>query len=179
VLDKPLALADAQLVVAREYGFRNWGDLKHRIEQAQQIERIESHPGFDAALDALDDGDVDRLRALACSGSVGRSRTTKRAGKSRQPLQKVRPEHVASNGFTALAWLTCGARTPRPEQHGGKRTTELRRSQHPTERKPSRRVIELVQTLRGSTRVRRPANGERSRPTPTRQLQPVDGVGAT
>lgn len=64
VLDKPLALADAQLVVAREYGLRNWGDLRRRIEQAQQIERIESHPGFDAALAALDDGDVDRLSAL-------------------------------------------------------------------------------------------------------------------
>jgi len=64
VLDKPLALADAQLVIAREYGFRNWSDLRRRIEQARQIERIKPHPGFDAALAALNDGDVDRLRAL-------------------------------------------------------------------------------------------------------------------
>lgn len=67
VPDKPLALADAQLVVAREYGFRNWGELKHRIEQAEEIQRIRPHPGFDAALAALDDGDVDRLRALLAS----------------------------------------------------------------------------------------------------------------
>ena len=76
VLDKPLALADAQLVVAREYGFRNWGELKHRLEHAQQIERIESHPGFDAALAALDDGDVDRLSALlAADPSLVHART--------------------------------------------------------------------------------------------------------
>src|SRR5262245_10377114 len=64
VLDKPLALADAQLVIAREYGFGNWSDLKRRVEQARQIERIKPHPGFDAALAALNEGDVDRLRAL-------------------------------------------------------------------------------------------------------------------
>ena len=52
VLDKPLALADAQLVIAREYGFGNWSDLKRRVEQARQIERIKPHPGFDAALAA-------------------------------------------------------------------------------------------------------------------------------
>jgi ankyrin repeat protein len=76
VLDKPLALADAQLVIAREYGFRNWTELKHRIEQARQIERLEPHPGFDAALAALDDGDVDRLRAmLAADPSLVHART--------------------------------------------------------------------------------------------------------
>jgi ankyrin repeat protein len=67
VLDTPLAHADAQLVIAREYGFRNWSELKRRVEQASQIQRIEPHPGFDAALGALDAGDVDRLRALLAS----------------------------------------------------------------------------------------------------------------
>jgi ankyrin repeat protein len=76
VLDKPLALADTQLVIAREYGFRNWSDLKRRIEQARQIERIKPHPGFDAALAALNDGDVDRLRALlAADRSLVHART--------------------------------------------------------------------------------------------------------
>ena len=76
VLDKPLALADAQLVVAREYGFLNWAELRHRIEQARQIERIERHPGFDAALTAVDDGDVDRLRGLlAADPSLVHART--------------------------------------------------------------------------------------------------------
>jgi len=76
VLDKPLALADAQLVIAREYGFRTWSDLKRRIEQARQIERIKPHPGFDAALAALNDGDVDRLRALlAADPSLVHART--------------------------------------------------------------------------------------------------------
>ena len=76
VLDRPLALADAQLVVAREYGFRNWGELKHRVEQVRQIERIERHAGFDAALAAQDAGDVDRLRALlAADPSLVHART--------------------------------------------------------------------------------------------------------
>jgi len=76
VLDKPLALADAQLVIAREYGFRNWSDLKRDIERARQIERIKPHPGFDAALAALNDGDVDRLRALlAADPSLVHART--------------------------------------------------------------------------------------------------------
>ena len=64
VLDQPLALADAQLVVAREYGFRNWAELKERIERARQIERIKPHPGFDAALAALDDGAQRRPRRI-------------------------------------------------------------------------------------------------------------------
>ncbi len=76
VLHKPLALADAQLVIAREYGFRNWAELKHRVEQARLIERFKPHPGFDAVLAALDDGDVDRLRALlAADPSLVQART--------------------------------------------------------------------------------------------------------
>ena len=76
VLDKPLALADAQLVIAREYGVRHWSELKRRVEQARQIERIKPHPGFDAALAALNDGDVDRLRTLlAADPSLVHART--------------------------------------------------------------------------------------------------------
>src|SRR4029434_6308318 len=69
-------VADAQLVIAREYGFRQWSELKHRVEQARQIERIKPHPGFEAALAALDDGDVGRLRALlAADPSLVHART--------------------------------------------------------------------------------------------------------
>lgn len=64
VLERPFALADAQLVLAREYGFQNWAQLKHRVELANQIDQLEPHPGFGAALAALDSGDVERLRAL-------------------------------------------------------------------------------------------------------------------
>ncbi len=76
VLDKPLALADAQLVIAREYGFRNWGELKQRVEKAREIESLNRHPGFDAALAALDAGDVAGLRALlAADPSLVHART--------------------------------------------------------------------------------------------------------
>src|SRR5262245_12147652 len=52
-----LQLADAQLVVARGYGFENWAAMKHRIES------LTGTPGerFVAALHA---GDVGRVREL-------------------------------------------------------------------------------------------------------------------
>lgn len=34
VLHRPISLSDAQLVLAREYGFRDWGDLKRQVETA-------------------------------------------------------------------------------------------------------------------------------------------------
>jgi hypothetical protein len=64
VLDKPLTLADAQLVVAREYGFDNWARLKHRVETAQRLAGFHPHPRFDDAVAALVAGDVETLRRL-------------------------------------------------------------------------------------------------------------------
>jgi hypothetical protein len=75
-LDAVLPLADAQLVLAREYGFENWAQLKQRVELGTMIERVQPHPGFDEALDALDSGDVGRLRDhLAKDRSLVRART--------------------------------------------------------------------------------------------------------
>jgi hypothetical protein len=37
ILAKPLSLADAQLVIAREYGFEGWPRLKHHVEYAQGL----------------------------------------------------------------------------------------------------------------------------------------------
>jgi ankyrin repeat protein len=76
VLERPFALADAQLVVAREYGFRNWAQLKERVELAGRIDSIERHPRFDEALAALDSGDVERLRRLLAEDpSLAHART--------------------------------------------------------------------------------------------------------
>jgi len=52
-----LKLADAQLVVARGYGFESWAALKHKIESLTKtpVERF---------LAALDAGDVDQVRTL-------------------------------------------------------------------------------------------------------------------
>jgi ankyrin repeat protein len=63
-LEKPLALADAQLVIAREYGFDNWARLKHYVETAGRVARFQPHPRFDEAVAALDAGDVEGLRRL-------------------------------------------------------------------------------------------------------------------
>lgn len=59
-----LALADAQLVIAREYGFDTWNALKRYVEIASQCAELRPHPRFGEALSALDAGDLDHLRAL-------------------------------------------------------------------------------------------------------------------
>jgi ankyrin repeat protein len=64
VLDGALALADAQLVLAREYGFENWAKLKERVERGKKIENVKAHPRFAEALEALRDGNVERLREV-------------------------------------------------------------------------------------------------------------------
>lgn len=70
IFDVRFRLSDAQLTIARERGFGNWARLKRRIEQptlADQLdlphhERIENLV-FRQAVDLLDQGDVDGLRA--------------------------------------------------------------------------------------------------------------------
>ena len=76
VLATPIALADAQLVVAREYGFPTWAKLKQRIELAARLEQIAPHPRFDEAVAAMDAGDLDGLRKLlAAEPSLVHART--------------------------------------------------------------------------------------------------------
>jgi hypothetical protein len=67
VLDRPLALADAQLVLAREYGFDTWAELKHRVAVGSRVAKFTPHPRFDEAVAALDAGDLERLRSLIWS----------------------------------------------------------------------------------------------------------------
>jgi len=62
-------LADAQLVIAREYGFATWARLKSYVEKSDHAdlnrphhERIED-PVFRCAVDLLDMGDTNGLRA--------------------------------------------------------------------------------------------------------------------
>jgi hypothetical protein len=64
VLDGAFALADAQLVLAREYGFESWAKLKERVERGKKIEKVKAHPRFGEALEALRAGDIDRLRGV-------------------------------------------------------------------------------------------------------------------
>lgn len=64
VLAHPLKLADAQLVLAREYGFASWAALKQRVEIGSRIAAFQPHPRFAEALAAFDAGDAQRLRAL-------------------------------------------------------------------------------------------------------------------
>jgi ankyrin repeat protein len=76
ILEATFALADAQLVVAREYGFESWTKLKHHVELADAVAAFRPHPGFDEAVAAMDAGDADRLRSLlAADRSLVHART--------------------------------------------------------------------------------------------------------
>ena len=75
-LAETLALADAQLVLAREYGFESWAALKHRVETGDRLTKFTPHPRFGEALAALVAGDLDRLRAMInASPDLVRART--------------------------------------------------------------------------------------------------------
>ncbi len=71
VFDARLSLSDAQLTIARERGFASWARLKRHIEKPTAADnlslphhkRIED-PTFRRAVDLLDAGDVNGLRAL-------------------------------------------------------------------------------------------------------------------
>jgi hypothetical protein len=70
IFDTRLRLSDAQLTIARERGFSSWSKLKNRVEKPTRAdnlslphhERIED-AAFRRAVDLLDSGDVDGLRA--------------------------------------------------------------------------------------------------------------------
>ena len=66
----PLKLSDAQLAIAREYGFPSWPRLKSHIEQPSSADRIRvphheriGDPVFRRAVDLLDAGEASELRA--------------------------------------------------------------------------------------------------------------------
>jgi ankyrin repeat protein len=64
ILATPLKLSDAQLVIAREYGFDSWAKLKEHVETGQRLVGFEPHPEFDEAVNAIRSGDIATLRAL-------------------------------------------------------------------------------------------------------------------
>ena len=70
IFNAPLSLSDAQLAIAREYGFPSWARLKRHIEKPTLSDRLNlphhqriEDPTFRRAVDLLDAGDVAGLRA--------------------------------------------------------------------------------------------------------------------
>ncbi len=64
VLGRPLAIADARTVLAREYGFDDRARLSHRASLGERVEQWRPHPRLDEVLAAMDAGDADRLQDL-------------------------------------------------------------------------------------------------------------------
>src|SRR6202047_1453967 len=70
IFDAQLSLSDAQLTVAREYGFPSWARLKRHIEKPTLSDRLDlphqqriENAAFRRAVELIDTGDVSGLRA--------------------------------------------------------------------------------------------------------------------
>ena len=61
---KQFSLADAQFVVAREYGFEKWADLAHHIETVLATGRMEHYEKIAMDLVASYYGDAEALKRL-------------------------------------------------------------------------------------------------------------------
>jgi Ankyrin repeats (3 copies) len=71
-----LALADAQLVIAREHGFESWPKFVHHIEEI--VKRHSPVSRFEIAVDAIVGGDLQRLTSLLREDpSLVRARSTR------------------------------------------------------------------------------------------------------
>jgi ankyrin repeat protein len=64
VLAHRLSVANAQYIIAHEYGFDSWPRLKHHVDTAARVAKYRAHPRFDEAVAAMDAGNTDRLRHL-------------------------------------------------------------------------------------------------------------------
>jgi Ankyrin repeats (3 copies) len=69
IFDSPLSLSDAQLTIAREYGFPSWARLKRHIEKPTLSDRLDlphqqriENATFRRAVELLDAGDTVGLR---------------------------------------------------------------------------------------------------------------------
>ena len=70
IFDAQLSLSDAQLTIAREYGFPSWARLKRHVEKPTLSDRLDlphqqriENATFRRAVELLDAGDVSGLRA--------------------------------------------------------------------------------------------------------------------
>lgn len=100
---KSLSLSDAQLAIAREYGYASWPRLKTVVAERTGVtpelihnDRIEDGP-FKRAVDFLDEGDVARLRAHLTA---------------HPELVRARVQFEGDNYFTAPTLLSFVAENP-------------------------------------------------------------------
>ena len=70
IFDAPLSVSDAQLTIAREYGFPSWARLKRHIEKPTLSDRLDlphqqriENPTFRQAVELIDSGNAVGLRA--------------------------------------------------------------------------------------------------------------------
>src|ERR1051325_2478294 len=93
----PLELADAELAVARSYNFADWRNLKEFVAAVTVIDSATHR--FEAAVEAVIDGDADALRSMLRENpGLVRARST-RVSHSDPPVHEATLLHyVAANG---------------------------------------------------------------------------------
>ena len=124
----PFRLADAQLVVAREYGFTSWGALKQFVEIGERVAKLTPHPRFDEEVfgdrHLRDDGaaSAEVRRHKGANHTEARAAQAGgpalRAGRA-QPVVAVGPVYVSpAAARTNLCRCVPGRSLPLPREPG-------------------------------------------------------------
>jgi hypothetical protein len=133
--DRALRLAEAQRLVARDYGFATWAELLHEVDRMSGTEAV-AGASVPPLLAAVRRGDVAAVRALLASGENpqrGDGRETPlHAAARRGPLALV--EALIEGG--ALEWQT---------DRDGRTPLDVARRNRPLERK---RILALLDRTR-------------------------------
>jgi len=167
ISEKPIALADAQLVLAREYGFPSWAKLKHHVESLQRpADFDEPLWGRDTwpFLAAVYRGDESTVREML----------TRDPSLAKAEYAYLQPLHYAVRGgrIGMVRLLLDAGADPLAEGWSGKFGNEIR-DDTPLARARDRELGELVTLLeKAASGKPRSVRTERKAPsTPERELE--------
>ena len=167
ISEQRVALADAQLVLAREYGFRSWARLKHHVESLQRpADFDEPLWGSDTwpFLAAVYRGDEATVRQM-----LSRDPSLARA-----EYAYLQPLHYAVRGgrIEMVRLLLDAGADPLAEGWSGKFGEEIR-DDTPLARARDRELTEIVAILEAAAgdKPRSTAEERKAPPTPERELE--------
>jgi ankyrin repeat protein len=167
ISEKRVALADSQLVLAREYGFRSWAKLKHHVESLQRpADFDEPLWGRDTwpFLTAVYRGDEATVRQMLARDPA----------LARAEYAYLQPLHYAVRGgrIEMVRLLLDAGADPLAEGWSGKFGDEIR-DDTPLARARDRELTEIVALLEAAAgdRPRSTAEEKEAPSTPERELE--------
>lgn len=167
ISDGRVALADAQLVIAREYGFASWARLKHHVESLQRP------ADFDEPLWGRDTWPF-LAAVLQGNESTAREMLARDPSLARAEYAYLQPLHYAVRGgrIGMVRLLLDAGADPLAEGWSGKFGNEIR-DDTPLARARDRELHEIVALLESAAGDRpRSVSAERTAPrTPERELE--------